>query len=253
MSKPPFPPPSLRDWRAEGSTTQPCAPLVAGGPQLRRWIPAIPVALAAIVAGVLTVTSSGAADRFSGKHAPTRLGRDAAIMPLLPTIVPPTLDLPRIEPLPLPRPMVPTSTSLVVSSRPTSSNAPPATETPTTTVRPPACTADALRGALFDADSAALTEAARAVVRTLAATLTRTTGDIHVLGHTDRRLTPYAGGNGALSLARAESVKRELIADGIAVDRIGTAGKGASEPVALGDSELAYSQNRRVVVIGMCS
>ena len=107
-------------------------------------------------------------------------------------------------------------------------------------------------GALFEADTAALTEAARAVVRTLAIDAARSSGEIHVIGHTDRRWTPYPGGNDALSVDRAESVKRELIADGIAPDRVGTAGKGASEPVAPGDSESAYSQNRRVVVIGMC-
>ena len=264
MNLPSLPPPSLpspssNDWRAERSTTRPRAPLVGRGPQLRRWIPAIPVALATIVAGLLAVTSSGGAtDRPSTEHPSTRLERDAPITPALPTIVPPTLDLPRIEPLPLPLPLprptapAPTSTAPVVTSGPIASNVPPATNAPPATAQTPACTADALRGALFDADAAVLTEAARAVVRTVAAALMRTASDIHVIGHTDRRWTPYPGGNDALSLDRAESVKRELITDGIAAKRISTAGKGASEPVAVTDSESAYSQNRRVVVIGMC-
>jgi len=65
-----------------------------------------------------------------------------------------------------------------------------------------------------------------------------------IVGHTDRRGS-YAY-NMDLSKRRAEAVKARLVELGISADRIGTEGRGYTQPIASGSTESAYRQNRRI-------
>ena len=68
-----------------------------------------------------------------------------------------------------------------------------------------------------------------------------------VEGHTDDTGAPAR--NLPLSLARAETVRAELIAAGIAPARMRAAGFGTARPLAQGTSEEARARNRRVELV----
>ena len=70
--------------------------------------------------------------------------------------------------------------------------------------------------------------------------------DITIWGHTDN--TGSDAVNEKLSLARANSVKSFLEGAGIAADRMETAGKSYSMPVATNETKEGRAQNRRVEV-----
>lgn len=77
-----------------------------------------------------------------------------------------------------------------------------------------------------------LQPAGRADIARMAAEL-RDAGDVRrvrVIGHTDR--LGSESGNRALSLRRAETVRRLLIEQGLPAQRVSAEGRGASEPVA---------------------
>ncbi|MBI5165364.1 MAG: peptidoglycan -binding protein [Magnetospirillum sp.] len=109
---------------------------------------------------------------------------------------------------------------------------------------------------LFDTASAELGGNGREQVRKLAATLkdiTRTMPKdinwiLRIDGHTDRR--PIASGrfpsNWELSTARAISVVRTLVAEGIPPERLAATGMGEFQPLDPADTEPAYSRNRRI-------
>ncbi len=111
---------------------------------------------------------------------------------------------------------------------------------------------------LFERASATLGPAARAELRQLAATLNEITADLprdlpwilQVNGHTDRRpiRTPQFPSNWELSTARAISVARFLIDQGIPPERVAAAGFGEFQPVDPGTSEAAYAKNRRIEI-----
>jgi peptidoglycan-associated lipoprotein len=66
---------------------------------------------------------------------------------------------------------------------------------------------------------------------------------IQVEGHCDNR-----GGiqyNVALGEKRANSVKKFLLGQGVSADRVTTISFGKEKPIAQGDTEEAYAQNRR--------
>jgi chemotaxis protein MotB len=67
-------------------------------------------------------------------------------------------------------------------------------------------------------------------------------------GYTDKRPinTPQFRSNWELSTARALSVVRYLVAQGVAPDRLAAAGFGEYQPIDPGDSEAAYRRNRRI-------
>jgi outer membrane protein OmpA-like peptidoglycan-associated protein len=67
---------------------------------------------------------------------------------------------------------------------------------------------------------------------------------VQLVGHTDSTGTPEA--NQTLSLDRANVVKDLLAAQGVAADRISTAGFGQDRPLASNDTEEGRARNRRL-------
>jgi OmpA-OmpF porin, OOP family len=74
----------------------------------------------------------------------------------------------------------------------------------------------------------------------------RAAPDVVVIGHTDRVGKPEA--NDGLSLQRAERVKSDLVAQGIAAERIRVAGRGEREPVVPTADGVDEPRNRRVEI-----
>lgn len=119
--------------------------------------------------------------------------------------------------------------------------------------------ADALKQALdkdgrvpvyieFDVDRASIRPAARPAVDEIVKLLEGNPSlTVSIEGHTDD--TGTAERNQTLSLARAEAVRAELIAAGIAPSRMKTAGFGSSRPLASGSGEDARARNRRVELV----
>jgi outer membrane protein OmpA-like peptidoglycan-associated protein len=67
---------------------------------------------------------------------------------------------------------------------------------------------------------------------------------VQLVGHTDS--TGTAEANQTLSLDRANAVKSTLVAQGVAANRIATAGFGQDRPVASNDTEDGRARNRRL-------
>lgn len=75
------------------------------------------------------------------------------------------------------------------------------------------------------------------------------TVDISVRGYTDNLVPPRGSqyrDNLDLSSARAATVVRELIQNGVSADRLSSAGFGAAKPLARNSSEANRAKNRRV-------
>lgn len=82
------------------------------------------------------------------------------------------------------------------------------------------------------------------IIRTLPPTV-----EISVRGYTDNQVLPKGTqyrDNLELSSARAATVVRELIQNGIAAERLSSAGFGAGKPLAANTSEANRAKNRRV-------
>jgi chemotaxis protein MotB len=108
---------------------------------------------------------------------------------------------------------------------------------------------------LFTTGSAELGPDGLAQVHQLAATLRELNAEIpkslkwvlRVDGHTDKRpITGKYRSNWELSTARAITVIRTLIADGIPADHLAAAGFGEYQPLDQGNTEAAFSRNRRI-------
>ena len=109
---------------------------------------------------------------------------------------------------------------------------------------------------LFDTGSAELGPDGIEQVRRLAATVKQLQSEIpkdipwvlRVDGHTDRRpvLSGRYPSNWELSTARAMTVIRTLIANGVPADHLAAAGFGEYQPLDPGESEAAYAKNRRI-------
>jgi OOP family OmpA-OmpF porin len=100
----------------------------------------------------------------------------------------------------------------------------------------------------FDFDSSRLTPEAKQIVASAAAdALQGKTTRIDVTGHTDRSGSDRY--NQALSVRRAESVRRELVADGVADSLIVTRGVGESDPLVPTADGVREPQNRRVEIV----
>lgn len=67
---------------------------------------------------------------------------------------------------------------------------------------------------------------------------------VRIEGHTDGRGSP--NGNRALSVKRAESVVRYLVAHGIAAERLEATGVGPDRPIDTNETEAGRATNRRV-------
>jgi flagellar motor protein MotB len=100
----------------------------------------------------------------------------------------------------------------------------------------------------FDIDRASLRPSARPAVDEIVKLMQQNaTLKVSIEGHTDD--TGTAARNQPLSLARAETVRAELIAEGIAPTRMKTAGFGSTRPLAKGTSEDDRARNRRVELV----
>ena len=65
-------------------------------------------------------------------------------------------------------------------------------------------------------------------------------------GYTDDTGDPAA--NQQLSQARAESVQAQLVADGVAAERIEAEGYGQAHPVATNETDAGRTKNRRIAL-----
>ena len=109
---------------------------------------------------------------------------------------------------------------------------------------------------LFDSGSAELDQRGSFTLGQLAETLREVTSDIpddvnwilRIDGHTDR--VPISTGrfpsNWELSAARAISVLRFLVRQGVPADRLGAMGFGEHQPLDAREDEIAYRRNRRI-------
>lgn len=96
----------------------------------------------------------------------------------------------------------------------------------------------------FETDQATLSAEARAILAENARILTAHPSiKVEVQGHADGRGT--VDYNLALGERRAEAVVRALTAMGVAPSRVGTISYGEERPLAAGDTEVAWSENRR--------
>jgi outer membrane protein OmpA-like peptidoglycan-associated protein len=102
-------------------------------------------------------------------------------------------------------------------------------------------------GILFPFDSDQILPAGRTNLSQLATSLQRYPGtEVLIVGHTDSQGTDAY--NMALSQRRADSARNYLVSMGIPGDRIRTAGRGETEPVASNETEAGRQQNRRVEI-----
>jgi outer membrane protein OmpA-like peptidoglycan-associated protein len=99
----------------------------------------------------------------------------------------------------------------------------------------------------FDFDRSSLTPEAREVVRN-AVQAAQQTGmvRIKITGHTDT--VGSEGYNQRLSVRRAESVKQEMMADGLSPTQISIEGKGFHDPLVATGPGVREPQNRRAVI-----
>lgn len=96
----------------------------------------------------------------------------------------------------------------------------------------------------FEFDQATLTSNARTALDAQIVRLKNTTGPVRLEGHADERGTREY--NIALGERRAISVADYMAISGIPRYRIETVSYGEERPIAFGQSESTYSQNRRV-------
>jgi outer membrane protein OmpA-like peptidoglycan-associated protein len=102
-------------------------------------------------------------------------------------------------------------------------------------------------GLLYDFDSDAVKNEAKANLRELARSLDEyPDSDLLILGHTDSVGTGQY--NKDLSVRRADAAAEYLISQGVSRSRVGTGGLGEEEALATNDTEAGRRQNRRVEV-----
>ena len=104
----------------------------------------------------------------------------------------------------------------------------------------------AIQNLLFVTASASIMPSSLPELKRIASYVTTYGYKIRLAGHTDNIGKPEA--NKALSQARAESVKRQLIAFGCSPDLISALGYGDTQPVASNDTEEGRALNRRVTI-----
>ncbi len=104
---------------------------------------------------------------------------------------------------------------------------------------------------LFVPGEAAVQPEGITILKVIAESLRGLPNPIVVEGHTDSTpiSTPRFPSNWELSTARATSVVRDLIANGIDPRRISAAGYADTRPIAKGSSAAARAKNRRVEIV----
>lgn len=100
----------------------------------------------------------------------------------------------------------------------------------------------------FDYDKSTLSSLGQGQTKRLAQYLMENAGGVTVVleGHADARGTDDY--NQSLAQARAESVRNELIANGVPAERLSTVSFGKGKPVFADDADWAHAVNRRVSV-----
>lgn len=99
----------------------------------------------------------------------------------------------------------------------------------------------------FDFNRSSLTPEAREVVKNAVETAERTgMVRIKITGHTDT--VGSEGYNDRLSVRRAESVRSEMVADGLSPTQISVEGKGFHDPLVSTGPGVREPQNRRAVI-----
>lgn len=102
-----------------------------------------------------------------------------------------------------------------------------------------------LRGVNFATGSAVLKPESHDTLRTVAQAMKVNAAlEVEVGGHTDS--VGDDGKNMALSQRRAEAVKKFLVGEGVAADRLSTRGYGETEPSGSNDTAEGRADNRRV-------
>lgn len=128
---------------------------------------------------------------------------------------------------------------------------PPLPPAPPVTAPAPAATRTYM--VFFDWDRSDLTERARAIVSSAAQASSHTTlTKINVSGYTDSSGIPGPRGeryNMKLSIRRAETVKAELIRDGVPGNTIDIHGYGETNPLVPTGPNTREAQNRRVEIV----
>jgi len=102
-----------------------------------------------------------------------------------------------------------------------------------------------LRGVNFDFDKSDIRPDAAVILDEAINILSRNADlSVRVEGHTD--WTGIEVYNQGLSERRAESVRRYLVANGVAAERLSTAGFGETQPIATNETREGRALNRRV-------
>jgi len=105
---------------------------------------------------------------------------------------------------------------------------------------------------LFDSGSVTVKASYLPVLASIAQVLNRFSGDIVINGYTDNQPvhTKAFPSNVALSQARADAVKQQLIEAGLAANRsIVTTGRGDADPLASNSTPQGRARNRRVDIL----
>ena len=104
----------------------------------------------------------------------------------------------------------------------------------------------AINNLLFETGSDVIMEVSLPELKRIATFVSTYGYKVRLAGHTDNIGQPEA--NKALSQARAESVRRQLIAYGCSPEKISAFGYGDTQPVADNNTEEGRQQNRRVEI-----
>ncbi|HQV25668.1 MAG TPA: OmpA family protein [Acinetobacter sp.] len=106
---------------------------------------------------------------------------------------------------------------------------------------------DALKNRIieFESGSAILTDAGNKILDEMVVALTKVGAKkVKIIGHTDS--SGDANKNTVLSQERATAVQNYLVSKSISVERLSTAGKGSSQPVADNSTVEGRKKNRRI-------
>lgn len=105
-----------------------------------------------------------------------------------------------------------------------------------------------LKGVQFEFDSDQLTAEAQTVLKDVVDAMQKNPKvNLQIQGHTDS--TGKLEYNNDLSLRRAESVKKFLVSNGVAANRLSTKGFGPSRPIATNETDAGRAENRRIEFI----